>query len=122
MRSRVTALTRPGIDSARETVDAATPAASATSLIVAGLVAVDAGAGDVVDVPSKALMLRDNHIWQILANSCQSCGTAPTIQAGHPNRCGRAAGVRCHPGGRRNTDLRADDGRRDYLGQHALGG
>jgi len=43
-------------------------------------------------------------------------------QAGHPNSCGHAAGVRCHPGGRCNTDLRADDGRRDYLGQHVLGG
>ncbi|GAA4155962.1 hypothetical protein GCM10022251_27720 [Phytohabitans flavus] len=56
MRSRVAALTRPGLVSARETVEAATPVAAAMSLMVTGRVRSCTGSG--------------NHRWQMMANGC----------------------------------------------------
>src|SRR5665647_3687696 len=67
MRSRVEGLTRPGTDNARETVDAATPAASATSLIVARF----------DRFSSEMAMPQGNHIWQTMATICHSCRLVP---------------------------------------------
>src|SRR5258705_551102 len=70
MRSRVTALTRPGLFSARETVDAATFVSLAMSLMVTGRVRPASGA---------PAMRQGNHGWQEMANDCHVCRAAASF-------------------------------------------
>src|SRR6516164_3121180 len=76
MRSRVSALTRPGLFSARDTVDAATLVSLAMSLMVTGRVRPGSGA---------LAMGIGNHAWQQLANGCHVC-QAGVASPAHPPR------------------------------------